>query len=70
MTTDGGIRQQEAHQLVGLGKTPHHSTLKSRQTFNVLSLVTLRQTVTELFDSLAAASVLRAFVQYLTAFCS
>ena len=37
--------EQEAHQLVGLGKTPRHSTLKSGRTFNVSVLVILRQTV-------------------------
>ena len=30
-------RKQEAHQLVGLGKTPHHSTWKSLQSLCVIS---------------------------------
>ena len=29
--------EQEAHQMVGQGKTPHHSTLQSWQTFSVIA---------------------------------
>ena len=51
--------KQELHQLVGLGKTPCHSTLQSQQTFSqiltsVLLLVILRQKVTELCASMPA----------------
>ena len=31
---DHWMTQQDAHQLVGVGKTLHHSTLQSRQTFS------------------------------------
>ena len=64
--------KQEAHQSVGLGKTPRHSTLQYRQTFkfSVASLVILRQDVTELCASMPAAPVLHSVVQYLVAFCS
>ena len=47
----------EAHQLVGSCKTPCHTTWKSLQTFPVLLLVTLHQTVAELFALLAGPVV-------------
>ena len=65
--------KQEAHQLVGLGKTPRHSTLHSRQTFSQIQhvitcdLASNRDRIIRLY---ASRTVLRTFVQYLVAFCN
>ena len=53
--------KQEAHQLVGLGKTQRHSTLTPWQTTNVSLLAILREIVTELCASMPAAIILRTF---------
>ena len=64
------ILKPEAHQLVGLGQTPQHSTSQHRQTFSRIQRVItgdLAKNRTEECASMPVAPVLRTFVQYVTA---